>query len=202
MERKPLFTKFQLFGILILVSLLALTIVGLHYLKAFNSPKINDTENLEEAEPETEQTNYKNYSQTNLPAVHHQNFDPNEADSITLLEQGITPFAASNILRYRRAGGTFRTKSSLQKIYGLSDTVYFALKKDILLPDSIKKPVFEKDSAEKPVFIPYQSNKKDTILELNTCDTTELQMIRGIGPHFARKIVNYRQSLGLSLIHI
>lgn len=38
--------------------------------------------------------------------------------------------------------------------------------------------------------------KKDTILDLNHCDTTELQYIRGIGPHTAIRIVTYREQLG------
>ena len=38
--------------------------------------------------------------------------------------------------------------------------------------------------------------KKDTVLNLNTADTTELTLIRGIGPYTARRIVRYRESLG------
>ena len=38
--------------------------------------------------------------------------------------------------------------------------------------------------------------KKDTILDLNHCDTTELQLIRGIGRYTAVQIVSYRQQLG------
>ena len=38
--------------------------------------------------------------------------------------------------------------------------------------------------------------KKDTILDLNRCDTTELQFIRGIGPYTAAQIVRYREQLG------
>ena len=38
--------------------------------------------------------------------------------------------------------------------------------------------------------------KKDTILDLNTADTTELMYIRGIGPYKARQIVRYREQLG------
>ena len=38
--------------------------------------------------------------------------------------------------------------------------------------------------------------KKDTILDLNHCDTTELQFIRGIGRYTAIQIVNYREQLG------
>jgi len=33
-------------------------------------------------------------------------------------------------------------------------------------------------------------------VEINTADTAELQLLRGIGPAFARRIVNYREKLG------
>ncbi len=38
--------------------------------------------------------------------------------------------------------------------------------------------------------------KKDTVLDLNHCDTTELQLIRGIGRYTALRIVQYREALG------
>ncbi len=38
--------------------------------------------------------------------------------------------------------------------------------------------------------------KRDTILDLNTADTTSLQHLRGIGPYIAKRIVWYRQDLG------
>ena len=38
--------------------------------------------------------------------------------------------------------------------------------------------------------------KRDTIIDLNHCDTTDLLLIRGIGPYTAIQIVNYRAQLG------
>ena len=38
--------------------------------------------------------------------------------------------------------------------------------------------------------------KKDTILDLNHCDTADLQLIRGIGRYTAVQIVKYREELG------
>ena len=38
--------------------------------------------------------------------------------------------------------------------------------------------------------------KKDTVLDLNHCDTTELQLIRGIGHFTAVQILRYRERLG------
>lgn len=47
------------------------------------------------------------------------------------------------------------------------------------------------------VGIPYvKREKKDTVLDLNHCDTTELQYIRGIGRYTAIQIVRYREQLG------
>ena len=38
--------------------------------------------------------------------------------------------------------------------------------------------------------------KKDTVLDLNRCDTSELQLLRGIGRFTAVQIVRYREALG------
>lgn len=38
--------------------------------------------------------------------------------------------------------------------------------------------------------------KRDTVLDLNHTDTTELQLIRGIGPYAATRIIRYREQLG------
>lgn len=38
--------------------------------------------------------------------------------------------------------------------------------------------------------------KKDTMLDLNHCDTSELVFLRGIGPYTARRIIAYREELG------
>lgn len=41
-----------------------------------------------------------------------------------------------------------------------------------------------------------KKEKKDTILDLNHCDTAELQLIRGIGHYTALQIIGYRDELG------
>ncbi len=51
-----------------------------------------------------------------------------------------------------------------------------------------------RDSVGIPYFTP--RIKKDTILDLNHCDTAELQYIRGIGRYTAVQIVKYREQLG------
>ena len=38
--------------------------------------------------------------------------------------------------------------------------------------------------------------KRDTIIDLNHCDTTDLLLLRGIGTYTARQIIRYREQLG------
>ncbi|MGL5682547.1 MAG: ComEA family DNA-binding protein [Marinifilaceae bacterium] len=38
--------------------------------------------------------------------------------------------------------------------------------------------------------------KEDVIVELNSCDSTELVQVHGIGPYFASRILRYRSQLG------
>lgn len=50
-----------------------------------------------------------------------------------------------------------------------------------------------KDSVKR-IYTPHP--KRDTVLDLNRCDTAQLQLIRGIGPYKAQCIVRYREQLG------
>lgn len=116
----------------------------------------------------------------------HQ-FDPNKADSATLAGLGLSVRVVRNILRYREKGGYFTHAEKLGEIYGMQAEKFAELKPYIVIEP---RPTSPKILAEK------KSNKKDTVLELNSADTTELQYIRGIGSYYAKQIVRYRQQLG------
>jgi len=47
-------------------------------------------------------------------------FDPNTADSLTLLRLGLTRWQASSILRYRRRGGIYQHREDFARVYRLS----------------------------------------------------------------------------------
>lgn len=116
-----------------------------------------------------------------------QKFDPNKADSATLAGLGLSVRVIRNILRYREKGGYFNHTDKLGEIYGMQPEKFAELKPYIVIEP---RPTFKKELAVK------KSNKKDTVLELNSADTTELQYIRGIGSYYANQIVRYRQQLG------
>lgn len=95
-------------------------------------------------------------------------FDPNTVSLDDLQRLGLTLRQAESIENYRSKGGRFRTKTDFLKMYVVSDTLYARLEAFIEIAR----------------------------LELNTADSTALVELRGIGPYYARKILEYRERLG------
>ena len=140
-------------------------------------------------------------------------FDPNIADSLELLSVGLSPYVVRNILRYRMAGGVFRRPGDLARIYGLDDTVFMRVKPYIEIPQEKRinqivenKAFREKEESSAIVESvnhehPYAEymrakHKPGEFVDLNLADTAELMKIPGIGPVYARMIVEYRHRLG------
>lgn len=161
---------------------------------------------------------HKEWRETHSP----HKFNPNTADSLELLSIGLTPQVARNILHYRKAGGHFRRPEDLARIYGLHDTTFNAIKPYIDIP---KEKLIGKESKGKRQNTSYnevgKSNhntqnsistynikentsfptkhaklKPGQFVDINIADTTELMKIPGIGPIYAKMIVDYRQLLG------
>lgn len=137
----------------------------------------------------------KQYARDTI-AICMQQFDPNTADSSTLVHLGLKPWQASNMLKYRAKGGRYRKVEDLKRLYGMTDSMYLALLPYVLIDtlaidrwrDSVR---IAADSVPR-----YVSHKRDTILNLRTADTTELKMIKGIGSYRAKQIIRYREQLG------
>lgn len=135
-------------------------------------------------------------------AIWMQAFDPNTADSSTLVHLGLKKWQASNMLKYRAKGGRYRQAEDMKKLYGMTDSMYQALLPYIQIDtmavkqyrDSVRKSRI--DTTQSDSVPRYISPKRDTVLNLRTADTTELKLIRGIGSYRAKQIVRYRQQLG------
>lgn len=142
-------------------------------------------------------------------------FDPNTADSLTLIGIGLTPGQTHNLMQYRRKGGRWRKADDMARLYGLSDSTFQALRpyiaidtlpfhREKILRQTLRDSARRADSLLRDSFYRAQYTtrygeprpKRDTILDLNTADTTELMLIRGIGPYTARHIIRYREQLG------
>ena len=55
-------------------------------------------------------------------------FDPNRADSLTLLKLGLESWQVGNIMKYRRKGGRWRSPEHFSRLYGLSRSEYERLR--------------------------------------------------------------------------
>ena len=124
-------------------------------------------------------------------------FDPNTADSTTLLSLGLPSRMVKNILHYRNKQGKFRYPEDFRKIYGLTEEQYRTLypyiqiTKDFSSKDTVR--LLTAQSVQRDTLMKYLPG---TIISLNSADTTELKKIPGIGSSIARMIVNYRERLG------
>jgi len=133
------------------------------------------------------------FAHSSKQTVHLQPFDPNTADSTLLVTVGLKPWMAHNLIRYRNAGKVFRRPDDLRRLYGMTDSLYATLEPYIQLDTVIADSL---PSHYRAVAEPLPRVKRDTILNLNTADTAELQLLRGIGRFTAIQIVRYRQALG------
>jgi competence protein ComEA len=125
-------------------------------------------------------------------------FDPNTLDSTGWVALGFSPKQSAAIIKYRNAGAIFRKPEDVKKLFVVDETRYQELKpfidiQPIAETKSSKKwqnEKFEKKPKwEKPEYVPKN-------IELNTADSAMLVEIRGIGPFFARVIIEHRDKLG------
>ncbi len=139
------------------------------------------------------------------------NFDPNLLDDSGYLALGFTAREVATLRKYQGAGGKFKKKSDVAKLFFVDEEEYARLEAYIDLPEQTP---FAKKARKKEYRNPYEkepteekvkrSSKADTVsysytpmvCDLNYSDTTELKKLRGIGSFYAKKIVAYREELG------
>lgn len=112
------------------------------------------------------------------PASLMRRFNPNTISEDSLVILGISQNLAEQIINYRSKVGPFKTKADFSKLYNLSDSLYKVYEPYLLLPES---------------HIPSAENKP---VEINSADSLQLIAIKGIGPFYAHKILEYRRKSG------
>lgn len=117
-------------------------------------------------------------------------FDPNVIGSAEWQKLGLSAKQAQAILTYRSRGGQFRKTEDLKKMYTISDRVYAELSPYVHIKQTAEKPL--DPGISRQTFV--KSVLK--VIELNGADTTELDLIKGIGMTFANRIVKYRNRIG------
>jgi len=95
-------------------------------------------------------------------------FDPNTVTLDELCRLGFSERQAQVILNYRNKGGRFRSEKDFKKMYVVDSAMFERLEPYIRIPK----------------------------LDLNAADSEALLALKGIGPYYASKILDYRQRLG------
>ena len=153
-------------------------------------------------------------------------FDPNTADSTTLLRLGLSPWQVRNIYRYRARGGRYHRPEDFQRLYGMTPELWQRLAPKIRIskefqyyssiPDGSTPGRPTSDSSRQGgassrshegAVAQLRSSRTDagggyskftelTPVDLNTADSTLLKRIPGIASYRARQILRYRDRLG------
>lgn len=115
-------------------------------------------------------------------------FDPNSIDKKGMEALGLSPKQAESWLKYRAAGGTFRKKEDIKKLFFVDDRRYELWEPWIELPETAQQTIQNQQAKAPP--------KTSLVLNLNHCDSNDLVAIRGIGAFTASKVIRYRNWLG------
>ncbi len=120
-------------------------------------------------------------------------FDPNTATEADFLKMGLSNRRVKTILNFRNKGAKFYKNEDFKKIYGLTDSEYEQLAPFIKIPPREKK-IYPFKSKPEPKF----AKQKPEIIKIDINQSTEedWQKLHGIGPYYAKKIVNFRDKLG------
>lgn len=167
-------TKKEWNGLLILLIIIALVLAAPYIYQGFHKDTTINEKAFAAAVAELEKANPQNKKAATPAALFK--FDPNSATYADWQKLGLTAKQAQIIKNYTAKGGRFRKADDLQKIYGLTKVDYARLAPFIIIDKVESNPA--------------------GIVELNSADSIQLTALEGIGPAFAKRIINYRQRLG------
>jgi len=116
-------------------------------------------------------------------------FDPNTITEKQLQALGLTQKQIATLINYRNAGGDFVVSSDFLKIYGIEEEQYTILEPYILIADT-------KEQSNKEQHKIVAKENIAVILEINSSSADSLELLKGIGPVYAQRIIKYRELLG------
>lgn len=226
MPRLPFFSNSDRRALLILEWILFLVVLGIA-IWSWCSPGMFSDENAQDLQDCARQK--RNPVASLTYAVPEQKvetfpFDPNTADSTTLLRLGLSPWQVRSIYKYRSMHGRYHEPSDFKRVPGMTHELWERLgpfvridrKFQYLTPKDYEKPVrksapamhrSDTDTLNRQTIPSVSPVPRDTILQpikypegtqidLNRADTNQLKKIPGIASYRASKIVEYRTLLG------
>lgn len=137
------------------------------------------------------ETGYSNSDRFRKTEVSYFNFNPNNLDRESWQKLGFSDRQIDVIKNYEAKGGKFYKKEDLAKIYVVSDQHYKRLEPYITIAiDPIEM------RTNKQELLVHEMPIDDIYIDINTADTSQWKLLKGIGSVFANRIVKYRDLVG------
>ena len=211
MKRLPFFTKSQRRALLVLEWVLLLAIIGFSVWKWQLPSNVNVKEEKKPKWASMPAKPFK-YAEEEIP-VETFAFDPNTADSTTLLRLGLSRWQVKSIYRYRAKHGRYHTPEEFMNLPNMTVGQWERLRPYIRIAKEfqyIESAVSVKENRRQGLEALKAKEMVDSIdsfprqpkilfgetIDINTADTTLLKMIPGIASKRAARIVAYRKALG------
>jgi len=140
-------------------------------------------------------SNSRQYQIVNRKIYEKFEFDPNTCSKDSLLNLGFREYMVNNILKYREKGGYISSLSKFKEIYGIDTSLIESLSGYIKIAPKIK-PDFKNKTYEHDIESQLKEEEEKVVVELNSADSIQLLKIKGIGPFYAKKILNMRSKMG------
>lgn len=136
-------------------------------------------------------------------------FDPNLADSATLLRLGLAPWQVRSIYKYRARGGRYHRPEDFKRLPGMTPELWNRLAGSVRIGEAYR--YYEREELDRERVAerggeglpgdssryPYQEKFSEVVqLDLNAVDSATLKKVPGIASYRARQILNYRDRLG------
>ncbi len=180
------YNKSQRNGILILATLITLIQVFLYFIDELFPPP-NRVENLEELREIERQLDSMQRQSSDATPFQIYPFNPNFINDYKGYILGMSTEEIDRLLAFRKQGRFLRSASEFQEVTGVNDSLLNKISVHFKFPEF-----------EKQILPSATENKKDTLQkkDLNKATVQDLQLVNGIGPVFAKRIVSYRRLLG------
>lgn len=216
MKRLPFLSNSARRGLLVLEWLIILVVIGVCVF-SWQKPKTENAQKVEQTFLKKKKQNAAASYAVAEEKVDTFPFDPNTADSTTLLRLGLAPWQVRAVYKYRAKHGRYHTPEDFKRLPGMTYELWERLGPQVriarqfqYIDEADKRSSYADRSSsvsEKSERTSIPQNKDSvserprkfetvTQVDINTADTTELMRIPGIGSYRSGKIVEYRRKLG------
>ncbi|WP_297101448.1 helix-hairpin-helix domain-containing protein [uncultured Draconibacterium sp.] len=172
-------------GIIILSVLILLLLGANAYVKRIAPKPYYTPEQFEEIQA---QWNAAWQANDNAELLSLFNFNPNTIEESALDSLDLPAQIKRNLIRYRAAGGSFKSKNDVRKLYGMSDSLFQHIASYILIPKATVET--QTNNKEEPKVEPPVG-----FFDPNTASKEALEDF-GFSSYQANNIVSYRNSGG------